>query len=122
MSKFGDILTAQKSTTIEVMKMTDAGDEEFVGSHEKADNGYGQNGFQGPASDLPGQHTTSDFLPQCTIPARTSDGTPDWQTRQVKADQYPVAHGMKARDDKLDFPTANIRKSSVSVNPKSFQR
>ena len=32
---------------------------EFIGSKEKAKNGYGQNAYQGASSDLPGQHTTT---------------------------------------------------------------
>jgi hypothetical protein len=94
----------------------EVGGEEFIGSHEKANNNYGQNGYQGPSSDLPGQHTTSGFLPQSVVPKD------DWQTRKVSAEQYPAAHGMKPRDSKIDFPTANVRKSSVPINSKSFQR
>jgi hypothetical protein len=98
--------------------MVDDADTELAGySHEKANNGYGQNGFQGPSSDTPGKHTTSGFLPQVTAPVDDN-----WQTRKVDATPYPAAHGMKARDSKSDFPTANVRKSSVPASSKSFQR
>lgn len=76
-------------------------DEVFVASREKAKNGYGQNGYQGASSDLPGQHTTSGFLPQGSVPKD------DWQTRKVDASPIPAHPGMTARDDKIDFPTDN---------------
>jgi hypothetical protein len=58
-----------------------------VGSAEKAKNGYGQNGYQGASSDLPGQKTTSGFLPQSSVdPSK-------WQTRDVSQEQYPTAFG-----------------------------
>lgn len=90
---------------------------EFVGSHEKAENGYGQNGYQGPSSDLPGQHTSSGFLPQTTVPKS------DWQTRDVSKEQYPAAHGMKAAAPPAAFPTATVRRA-VARQPgnRSFQR
>lgn len=65
--------------------------ETFVASELPAKNRYGQNGYQGPSSDLPGQHTTSGFLPQARV-----DGS-KWQTRDVKKDQYPTTHGMRNR-------------------------
>jgi hypothetical protein len=115
------------------MKMAEAefstGDEsgdETIGSHEKANNNYGQNGYQGPPSDLPGQHTTSDFLPQTVLPPRSADGTPDWQNRKLdnvgKSAVVPAAYGMKARDDKIDFPVENVRRATKAVASKSFQR
>lgn len=61
--------------------------EIVVGSKIKADNGYGQNGFQGASSDLPGEHTTSGFVPQSHLPAEP------WQTREVSKAQYPTAFG-----------------------------
>lgn len=79
--------------------------EVFVASREKAKNGYGQNGYQGPSSDLPGQHTTSGFLPQVGVPKS------DWQTRKVDATPFPPAHGMKARDSKIDFPSSTMRRA-----------
>ena len=78
-----------------------ADDEQFLGSHEKALNGYGQNGYQGPSSDLPGQKTTSGFLPQSEVP------TENWQTRKVSAEPIPTHPGMKAHDDKIEFPKDN---------------
>lgn len=69
-----------------------AGAETFIGSHLKAKNGYGQNGFQGASSDLPGEKTTSGFLPECKV---TSG---DWQTRSVSQKQLAPAHGQRDRN------------------------
>lgn len=90
----------------------------IAGSHLKPNNRYGQNGFPGPSSDLPGQHTTSGFLPQVTLPPESDDG----QTRKVSAEQYAPSYGMKSQRAPHAFPTANVRRASVSANPKSFQR
>jgi hypothetical protein len=70
-----------------------AEDSEIIGggSNLKAFNRYGQNGYQGPASDTPGKHTTSGFLPAVSKPAESADG----QCRKVSAEQYPTTHGMK---------------------------
>jgi len=37
--------------------------EEVVGSKMPSNNGYGQNGYEGPSSDTPGNNTGSGFLP-----------------------------------------------------------
>lgn len=88
-----------------------------VGSKMKSENGYGQNGYQGPSSDTPGQHTTSGFLPKCEVV------TGDWQTRKVSAEQYPTHPGMKSPGEPAKIPTAtNRRAGGKSANPKSFQR
>jgi len=64
--------------------------EEIIGSKMKADNKYGQNGYQGASSDLPGEKTTSGFLPQSSVPDS------NWQTRHVSAEQkVATAHGHK---------------------------
>jgi hypothetical protein len=63
-------------------------DTDILGSKLPANNGYGQNGFTGPSSDLPGQHTTSGFLPQSTVP------TDKWQTREVSKEQLKSTFGM----------------------------
>lgn len=90
----------------------------IAGSHLKPNNRYGQNGYPGPSSDLPGQHTTSGFLPKVSLPAEDNDG----QTRKVSAQPYAPASGMKAPNTAHAFPTANVRRVSVPANPKSFQR
>jgi hypothetical protein len=95
--------------------MTD-NNEVFVASREKAKNGYGQNGFQGPSSDQPGQHTTSGFLPAVSVP------NSDWQTRKVSGDQYAPAGGMKSRNDKIAFPTDNARRATTRAPGGHFQR
>lgn len=59
----------------------------FIGSKLPAKNGYGQNGYHGASSDLPGKHTTSGFLPQVTAPKDP------WQTRNVSKEQYPTTFG-----------------------------
>jgi hypothetical protein len=109
--------------------MAEAGEAgtEFVGSHEKAKNAYGQNGYQGASSDLPGKRTVMDrdfgikTDPDVSITDKPGEGA-NFQTRAVSAEQYAAHPGMKARNDKIDFPTGNVRKSSVPANPKSFQR
>lgn len=60
----------------------------FASDVPKSNRGYGQNGFAGASSDLPGQRTTSGFLPDCGTPVND-------QLRKVKSDQYPAAFGMK---------------------------
>jgi hypothetical protein len=54
---------------------------------------YGQNGYGGASSDLPGERTASGFLPDCKLPADYR--REDWQNRKVDAKPYPLAHGMK---------------------------
>ena len=102
---------------------------EFVGSHEKAKNGYGQNGYQGASSDLPGHATRMDrdfgLDADPTIPGAVTskfDEAPGWDTRAVKAEPYAPAHGMKARDSKIDFPSANVRRATKQAAPGTFQR
>lgn len=51
--------------------------------------GYGQNQFNGAASDLPGQNTRSGFLPGTTTPVNN-------QLRKIKADALPTTFGMKS--------------------------
>lgn len=99
--------------------------EVFVASKEKPKNGYGQNGYQGASSALPGQKVTSGFLPEVKLPdgvtAKVNEGA-NWQTRAVDAAQYPASHGMKARNDKIDFPTANVRPASKRAAGGNYQR
>jgi hypothetical protein len=61
---------------------------EIIGSKLKAKNGYGQNGFQGASSDLPGEKTKTGggFAPAASVPG---DG---WQTRKVSAKQDVPTH------------------------------
>ena len=61
---------------------------------------YGQNGYAGPSSDLPGKRTTSGFLPELeptkeVVANYAKDA--DWQTRKVSADSLAFAHGQKPR-------------------------
>lgn len=84
-------------------------------------SGYGQNGFGGASSDLPGENSQSGFLPRCDVVAATSDsiggtdgaypggrtgkapprasgpkdaGIRGTQTRKVSAEAYPTTFGM----------------------------
>lgn len=101
---------------------------EFVGSHEKANNKYGQNGYQGPASDLPGQATrmNRDYGlaadPSLDGVTKNFGEAGNWQTRNVSKDGYKPAHGMKAPSEPAKVPDANVRKSRVQAAPGSFQR
>jgi hypothetical protein len=70
----------------------DQANDTFIQSRQPAKNGYGQNGFLGASSDLPGKHTTSGFLPQVALPK--TDG--NWQTRKVDAAPITVHSGMAA--------------------------
>jgi hypothetical protein len=67
--------------------------DQYIKSDEKANNRYGQNGYSGPSSDLPGKHTSTGFLPKVTLnPDYQKDQ--DWQTRKVDATPLALAHGM----------------------------
>lgn len=72
---------------------------EIIASKLASDNKYGQNGYQGASSDLPGQHTCiKGFGPEVTVPGDVTKAfgeTSNWQTRAVEAKPYPVSHGMK---------------------------
>jgi hypothetical protein len=66
-------------------------DEITIASKISAQNGFGQNGFQGPSSDLPGQNTTSGLLPKVIVP---NDAT---QQRTISKQPIAPAHGMRDR-------------------------
>jgi|SRR6478609_139645 hypothetical protein len=97
-----------------------AGSDALIGSKQKAKNGYGQNGYQGPSSDLPGQSTRMDR--DYGLPADPSADAGDWQTRKV--DQTPITThpGMKARDNKISFPTNNVRAATKRAMGGNYQR
>ena len=90
----------------------------------KPEDGPGQNGFDDPSSDLPGEHTVSGFLPSVSVPVS------DWQTRPVSPEQkVPTAHAMRSRVGNASsgspggpIPPANIRRASVPSGNRSFQR
>jgi hypothetical protein len=91
---------------------------DVVGSKMASKNGYGQNGYSGASSDTPGQHTTSGFLPQATLPA-------DWgQTRPVSPEQkVPTTKGMRSRNDEGGkIPAVNTRRTRAPLTNRSFQR
>jgi hypothetical protein len=90
---------------------------DVVGSKMKPEDGPGQNGFDDPSSDLPGEHTVSGFLPSVSVPVS------DWQTRPVSAEQkVPTTFGMKAPGEAAKIPAANIRRASTPSTNRSFQR
>lgn len=96
-----------------------AEDTEIKGwSHLKANNGYGQNGFTGPSSDTPGEHTTSGFLPAVKLPAAGNDG----QTRDVKSEQYPTTFGMSGPKASSKVGTSNLRRPNEPRTGTHFQR
>jgi hypothetical protein len=78
---------------------------DVVGSKMKALNGYGQNGFDGSSSDLPGQNTTSGFLPACELPkagdATRLKGVDASQTRTVSDKQYTAKAPGAASGEKI---------------------
>ena len=85
---------------------------EFVGSHEKANNGYGQNGDPNPSSatdlkNLPAMNR--DF----GLSADPSADAGNWQTRNVSKEGYAPANGMKAPAEPAKVPTANVRRAST---------
>lgn len=88
--------------------------DEEVNSHFKAKNGYGQNGFQGASSDLPGEHTKSGFLPQpdaSIIAARGGDHRDTLAHRigHGKSGTVATAHGMTSKSrDKSDNKSGTV--------------
>lgn len=58
--------------------------------------GYGQNGYGGASSDLPGQKTTSGFLPQADLGSAQA-ARKKIQERPVSDKQMPLSYGMGAR-------------------------
>jgi hypothetical protein len=94
--------------------------EVFVASKEKSKNAYGQNGYQGASSDLPGKHTVMnrDF----GLKEDPSAKPGDWQTRTVDATPYAPAHGMKAPAEPAKVPDAVNHRPTKQAAPGSFQR
>ncbi len=87
--------------------MSQDNETDILGSREPANNGYGQNGFQGPSSDLPGKKTSSGFLPQTKLPDAQANG----QTREVSAKQVvPNAHGQRPLNSAAKVPDKLSRK------------
>jgi hypothetical protein len=90
------------------------GNEVFVASREKPKNGYGQNGYQGPASDLPRQKTktaVSDVAPsQVAVPALRHEDTMQARVKMDgdKAAAYPRHDGMPPRDSNSGSPGGKV--------------
>lgn len=66
---------------------------------------YGENGWNGPSSDCPGDHTESDLAREHRSATDDGQGVHDiviqngsrsgaWQEREVSATQYPTTFGM----------------------------
>lgn len=98
--------------------------DDIVGSHEKAKNGYGQNGYQGASSDLPGKHTVMnrDYGLKADPAYKLTTQGADFQTRNVSKDGYPPAFGMLAQPEPAKIPDQGIRRPRVQRAPGSFQR
>lgn len=79
----------QRSSNGTLMRQGD----QYIKSDEKAENRYGQNGYGGPSSDLPGKKTSTGFLPQCKV-SKDFRSESDWQTRKVDSAPLAKAHGM----------------------------
>jgi hypothetical protein len=75
--------------------------DQFIGSREQARNGYGQNGYQGASSDLPGQKTTSGVLPKAKLPDDNG------QTRKVVASPIAAHPGMSGPKASSTVPANN---------------
>lgn len=58
--------------------------------------GYGQNGFAGASSDMPGESTRSGFLPGVDLPKAMAD-MKAVETRKVSANSPPLSFGMDSR-------------------------
>jgi len=80
----------------------------FIKGDEPANNGFGQNGFTGASSDLPGKRTTTGFLPQASAPINS-------QARKVDASPIPTTYGHKVS-------TPNPVKVPVSTDRGSVKR
>lgn len=79
---------------------------------DAGNKGYGQNGYGGASSDLPGQHTCSGFLPECKLP-KDANG-PDWQTRPVSSKPLAPAHGQHGPRTGETIPSTPMRRSTKS--------
>jgi hypothetical protein len=95
--------------------MTDATSTTFVGSHEKPDNSYGQNGSPQSASLKPGQtkpNIAKVSPPNLALPNANSNHADD-QARLDAISGKPIkAHsGMSPRVSDEKVPSANVRKS-----------
>ncbi len=103
------------------MAGAEADGEVFIGSRERANNAYGQNGYHGPSSDLPGQTTrmNRDF----GLPADPSASAGDWQTRKVSKEAYPTTPTMRSRSGEGGtIPNATVRRPTKQAAPGSYQR
>ena len=58
--------------------------------------GYGQNGYGGDSSDVPGESTRSGFLPGVDLPKAMAD-MKAVETRKVSANSPPLSFGMDSR-------------------------
>ncbi len=84
-------------------------DSEIKVTNIPARDGYGQNGSPSASSDLPGQKTTSGFLPQASL----TDS--DWQTRQIDVSPFAPHPAMAMRgpgSPSGPVPAATIRRDS----------
>jgi hypothetical protein len=104
---------------------------EVVGSKLPSENGYGQNGYSGSSSTLPGERVRIENLggkavADVSVPDNITDNLQEkagWETRPVKTEPYPTAFGHHQPASKIDFPQSNDRrKSSVPAKPGNLSR
>jgi hypothetical protein len=86
--------------------------DQFIRSSEPADNGFGQNGYQGASSVKPGSKSvSSNFLPE--LRAKTFENV---QKRQVSSEQYPATYGHRAVNAdpvRLGAPVRPVKKPAA---------
>jgi len=95
--------------------------EAFIGSREKAKNNYGQGGYQGASSQLPGDKPAKmmDLRDDAVLDIVKQDGSRSGvQLRKIRSAQYPTHPGMRDRslDDLEKVPAMTLR-GTVARHP-----
>ena len=91
--------------------------EEIVGSHEKAKNGYGQNGYQGPSSVQIGKQPKlgeASVAPPVATTVNTNHADDQARLDAVNKPGVPVHDGMPRTPSILSghVPATNTRRDS----------
>jgi hypothetical protein len=100
-----------------------ADDQEFIGSHEKAKNAYGQNGYQGASSLTPGQTKPpiADVSPkQASVPSLATADTlavrvkmdGDGKAAAITSHSGMPARGVSSGSPGGQVPASNLRRDS----------
>lgn len=102
------------------MAVDTSGGTIFVGSKEKAKDGYGQNGWQGASSVTPGQSQPHmNGVADHAMEAVIADGVraDNYQTRTIDAAPYPTHPGHhNPNADPVKIPSATYR-GTVARHP-----